>query len=60
MQKKISLTAAPPIGFIRTLGKGDTIWIHAFAEGRADWPRYADAIACAVGRGAEVRRRWGF
>lgn len=59
MEKRITYSTAPPLGDVRAMGAGDTLWIHANAEQRKDWARFADAIACAVSRGCEVRRRWG-
>jgi hypothetical protein len=59
MECRITCAHAPAIGGVRTMGQGDTIWLHANVEARKDWSRYADAIAQAVTRGAEVRRRWG-
>ena len=59
VERRIRYEGAPALGEIRAMGQGDVIWVHANAESRADWPRYVDAIAAAVSRGAEVRRRWG-
>lgn len=59
MERKITVSHAPALGDLRAMGTGDTVWIHANAETRKDWARYADALAAAVTRGAEVRRRWG-
>lgn len=59
MEKRITYRDAPALGDVRQMGKGDTLWLHANVEQREDWGRYADAIAAAVGHGAEIRRRWG-
>ncbi|QPB09792.1 hypothetical protein CPT_Shady_031 [Streptomyces phage Shady] len=59
MERRITYANAPALGDVRNMGEGDTLWLHANVNQRADWSRYADAIACAVSRGAEVRRRWG-
>lgn len=53
---RITLAKAPALGDIRRLGAGDSIEVHSDAHMRKDWPRYADAIAVAVTRGAGVRR----
>lgn len=37
------------------MGHGQTLWINPDATERGDWPRYGDAIAAAVLRGADVR-----
>lgn len=58
MDRRMTCANAPAIGDIRIMGRGDTIWLHANVEQRKDWGRYADAIAQALARGAEVRRRW--
>jgi hypothetical protein len=55
MELGISGTAAPALGDLRALKAGDTVWVYADANGRADWARYADAIVTAVTRGADVR-----
>jgi hypothetical protein len=55
---KITYENAPALGDLRALSEGDTVWLTANARQRKDWPRYADALAVAVTRGAEVRRRW--
>lgn len=59
MERRITYASAPAVGDVRTMGNGDVIWLHVNVETRKDWPRFADAIAQAVTRGAEVRRRWG-
>lgn len=51
----ISKGRAPALGDIRSLGAGDTVWAQSDARERKDWPRYVDAIAAAVSRGADVR-----
>ena len=55
MNMKLSVDYAPAMGDVRTLGTGDTLWLIRGAEKRPDWPRYTDAIAQAVGRGADAR-----
>lgn len=47
---------APALGDIRALGAGDAIVLRPEAVQRKDWGRYADAIAAAVSRGAEVHQ----
>jgi hypothetical protein len=52
----ISRDSAPAMGDIRAMGQGETLWLAADASQRRDWPRYVDAIGCAITRGIEVRR----
>lgn len=52
---RISRDCAPALGDVRQLGPGDWISLGPGANERADWPRYLDAIAAAISRGAEVR-----
>jgi hypothetical protein len=59
MIEKISVEAAPALGDIRLLGRGDTIVLADGVEGRRDWGRYLDALASALSRGVEVRRLRG-
>ncbi|MQS39594.1 hypothetical protein FFZ77_29635 [Streptomyces katsurahamanus] len=59
MDRRITYAHAPALGDVRAMSTGDTVWVHANADQRRDWARYVDAIATAVSRGAEVRRRWG-
>ena len=47
---------APALGDLRVMGLGDVIVIRPDATKRRDWPRYQDAIAGAVARGAEVHQ----
>lgn len=58
MVRRISNASAPALGDVRRMAAGDVIVVNADAHTRKDWPRYADAIAVAVTRGASVRR-WG-
>lgn len=58
MQRRLTAINGPPLGDIRTMGRGDTLWLDAEVEKRKDWGHYADAITAAVSRGAEIRRRW--
>lgn len=51
----ISLSSAPALGDVRSLGADDTVILSSDARQRSDWSRYLDAIAQAVSRGAEVR-----
>lgn len=55
-QRRITNANAPPMGDIRAMGAGDTLWIGPDATQRKDWARYVDAIGVAITRGAEVRR----
>ncbi|MFJ9646713.1 hypothetical protein [Streptomyces sp. NPDC101206] len=55
MEHVITAHAAPALGDVRALGHGHVIRIGADAPQRQDWPRYADAIAHAVRRGADSR-----
>jgi hypothetical protein len=55
MEQHIGRSAAPPLGNLRKLGSGDTIWIRSGANEREDWANYLNAITSAVGRGAEAR-----
>lgn len=48
--------SAPALGDVRALGAGDAIVIRPGAVQRKDWGRYADAIAAAIARGAEVHQ----
>jgi hypothetical protein len=52
---RISATCAPALGDVRNLGVGDWVALGEGATDRRDWPRYAEAIAAAVTRGADVR-----
>lgn len=56
MVKLIRHDAAPPLGDLRRLGKGDIIWVTDKARDRKDWPRIVSAVADAVSNGADVRR----
>jgi hypothetical protein len=47
---------APALGDLRIMGLGDIIVVRNDAFLRRDWPRYLEAIAAAVARGAEVQR----
>jgi hypothetical protein len=58
MQRRISLANAPALGDVRRMAAGDVIHVKADAHTRKDWPRYADAIATAVTRGASVHREF--
>ncbi|RCH68734.1 hypothetical protein DT019_08650 [Streptomyces sp. SDr-06] len=55
MDRRVSHDTAPALGDLRKLGHGDTIWLQADARQRKDWTRYADALATAIARGADVR-----
>lgn len=55
MFRVITPGTAHALGDVRALGAGDTVLVHDGAHKRKDWPRYVDAIAAAVSRGAEVR-----
>lgn len=55
MERKLAANAAPALGDVRQMGRGDTLWLAPGVEERADWGRYLDAAATAVTRGAEVR-----
>ncbi len=46
--------AAPALGDVRALKRGDRVYLREGASGRADWGRYADALAQAIGRGVAV------
>jgi hypothetical protein len=52
---RISFENAPPMGDVRTVGEGVTLWLTPGVTKRKDWGRYQDALAQAVSRGAEVR-----
>lgn len=45
---------APPLGDVRTLNAGDTVYLKPGANSRKDWGRYADALTNAITRGASV------
>ncbi|MGW5637137.1 hypothetical protein [Streptomyces sp. NPDC003832] len=45
---------ATPLGDLRAAGSGVVIKLYPGAAERKDWGRYQDAIAAAIGRGAEV------
>lgn len=45
---------SPALGDLRGAGDGHTIYLLSGATSRSDWPRCADAIMCAVTRGANV------
>ena len=51
----ITGTSAPPMGDVRMVSEGDTVWLYPGVEQRKDWGRYLDALASAVTRGADVR-----
>lgn len=51
----ITRDSAPPLGDLRALGAGDSIFIRKGAFDRKDAGRYADAVSSAVSRGADVR-----
>ncbi len=57
MEVGISGESAPPLGEVRALGDGDTVWLEPGVWSRRDWGRYVDAIAHAVCRGADARWR---
>jgi hypothetical protein len=52
---RISLESAPSLGDVRAAGEGATLVLVHGVTRRKDWGRYQDAIAQAIGRGAEVR-----
>lgn len=56
MQAFIDTRRAPALGDVRALGRGDTVWLTPGSTKRIDWARYAEAIAIAITRGAEVRQ----
>ncbi|QBZ73402.1 hypothetical protein SEA_HEATHER_32 [Streptomyces phage Heather] len=47
--------SAPPLGDVRLLGSGDSIFLRKGWTERTDGARYADAVMSAVARGADVR-----
>lgn len=51
----IGASSGPPLGDLRAAEPGTTIWLRASAVQRKDWPRYLDALAAAIARGANVR-----
>lgn len=51
---RISATYSPALGDLRACGGGTTLYIMAGATSRPDWPRIADAVMCAVTKGANV------
>ena len=55
MEMGITGTSAPPMGDVRMVSEGDTVWLYPGVEQRKDWGRYLDALASAVTRGADVR-----
>jgi hypothetical protein len=46
------------MGDIRAMERPQILWLAADAPQRRDWPRYVDAIGCAITRGIEVRQLW--
>lgn len=46
------------MGDIRMMERPQILWLAADATERRDWPRYVDAIGCAITRGIEVRQLW--
>ncbi|WP_043477464.1 hypothetical protein [Kitasatospora sp. MBT66] len=54
MTYRIGLGIAPALGDLRTAGPGDTIVFLHDARERPDWPRYWEAAAVAVFRGAAL------
>lgn len=54
MAYTISPDHSPALGDLRGAGAEDTIYLLSGATSRPDWPRCADAIMCAVTRGANV------
>ncbi len=56
MFRLINKAAAPALGDVRTMGRGDVLIIVHDAPQRLDWPRYLDAIGQAITNGAEVRQ----
>ncbi|MCX4751423.1 hypothetical protein OG455_38995 [Kitasatospora sp. NBC_01287] len=54
MIHRIGLGIAPALGDLRAAGPGDTILFLHDARQRPDWPRYWQAAATAVFRGAAL------
>lgn len=53
------IQSAPPLGDLRELPEGSTVYLHPTARDRKDWGRYQEAIGAAVGRGVNVQwMRW--
>jgi hypothetical protein len=50
----IDAANAPALGDLRFAGPDDLIYIHHAATARKDFPRYWEAIGCALVRGAFV------
>ncbi|GAB2572598.1 hypothetical protein GCM10027168_01780 [Streptomyces capparidis] len=55
MERMVTADAAPALGDMRRMGRGDTVWLTPGAERRADWSRCVDAATAALMRGADVR-----
>jgi hypothetical protein len=51
----IDKDSAPPLGDLRLMGQGDSIFLRKGWTERKDGARYADAVMTAVARGADVR-----
>lgn len=52
---RLTLRAVPALGDVRRAAHGDVLWLVPGVTQRRDWSRYAEALAQAITRGAEVR-----
>ncbi|MFF8473861.1 hypothetical protein [Streptomyces sp. NPDC015414] len=50
----ITKDAAPALGDVRAMGRGDVLALSDDATQRKDWGRYVDGIGQAITNGAEV------
>lgn len=50
----VSPETLPPLGDLRALGQGSTVYVSRSMQGHPLWSRYVEAITGALSKGADI------